>query len=92
MPDQVVDVERLQALFLEHFHVEVPSGDADLLENGVLDSLQLVELLVLIEERFGRRLAFESIDLDDLRTLSRLAALLGAPARVPPIVRMKHHG
>jgi acyl carrier protein len=80
MPDQAIDVARLRTLLVEHLHVEVPSADADLLETGVLDSLQLVDLLLLIEQHFGRRIAIEAIDLDDLRSLTRLAQLLGAAA------------
>lgn len=84
MSDQTIDTTRLRALMLEHLHVEVPSADADLLESGVLDSLQLVDLLLLLEERFGRRIAIEAIDLEDLRTLTRLTQLLNAPAATEP--------
>ena len=80
MSDPAIDVERLHALMLEHLHVDVPSPDVDLLESGVLDSLQLVDLLLLIERHLGRRIPIEAIDLDDLRSLGRLARLLHAPA------------
>ena len=84
MSDQVIDAERLRALMLEHLHVEVPSADIDLLDSGLLDSLQLVDLLLLIEEHFGRRISIEAIDLEDLRTLTRLARLLSTPAATAP--------
>lgn len=77
MSDRTVALERLRSLFFQHFHIEVPSPDTDLLETGMLDSLQLVDLLLLIEEEFGRRLSLEAIELDDLRTLARLAQLVG---------------
>jgi acyl carrier protein len=80
MSDQTINVERLRALMLQHLHVEVPSADIDLLDSGLLDSLQLVDLLLLIEEHFGRRIPIEAIDLEDLRTLTRLAQLLNTPA------------
>ena len=82
MSDSAIDVERLRVLMLEHLHVDVPSPDVDLLESGVLDSLQLVDLLLLIEQHFGQRIPIETIELDDLRSLERLARLLRAPA--PP--------
>jgi acyl carrier protein len=78
--DEAVNPERLRALLLEHLHVEVPSADTDLLETGLIDSLQLVDLLLLIEQHFGQRIPIESIELDTLRSLTRLAQLLGAPA------------
>ena len=87
MSDRSVALERLRALFLEHFHVEVPSVDTDLLETGMLDSLQLVDLLLLIEEEFGRRISLEAIELDDLRSLWRLAALVGTSAELTPDAR-----
>ncbi len=61
-------VERLRALFVESLHIEVPSADTDLFETGMLDSLQLVELLIKIDD----------IELDDLRSLARIAGLLAA--------------
>lgn len=82
MSDPASDAERLRALVLEHLHVDVPSPDADLLESGVLDSLQLVDLLLLIEQHFGQRIPIESIELDDLRSLGRIARLL-RPAAAP---------
>jgi acyl carrier protein len=76
MTERSVVLERLRALFFQHFHVEVPSVAMDLLESGVLDSLQLVDLLLLIEENFGRRIPIEAVELDDLRSLERLATLV----------------
>jgi acyl carrier protein len=70
--------ERLGALFAESFQIEVPSADTDLLESGILDSLQFVELLSQLEQHFGFRIKLEEIDLDDLRTLARIARLVAA--------------
>jgi acyl carrier protein len=77
MRDRNAIVERLRSLFFEKFHVEVPSQDTDLLETGMLDSLQLVELLLQIEKDFGLRIPIDAIELDDLRCLARLAGLVG---------------
>jgi D-alanine--poly(phosphoribitol) ligase subunit 2 len=71
--------ERLGALFAETFHIEVPSPDTDLLESGLLDSFQFVELLLQLERRFGVRVRIDDIELDDLRTLARIARLVAAP-------------
>lgn len=73
-------VGSLRRLFLERFHIEVPCADTDLLATGMLDSLQLVELLLQIEQAFGLRIPIESVDLDDLRSLSRLAGLVAGAA------------
>jgi D-alanine--poly(phosphoribitol) ligase subunit 2 len=70
---------RLGALFAETFHIEVPSPDTDLLESGLLDSFQFVELLLQLERRFGVRVRIDDIELDDLRTLARIARMVAAP-------------
>lgn len=83
MTDPVM-VERLRALMLEHLHLDVPAADTDLLDSGLLDSLQLVDLLLLIEQHLGRRIDIATIDLENLRSLARLAQLLEtAPAASP---------
>jgi D-alanine--poly(phosphoribitol) ligase subunit 2 len=71
-------IERLGSVFVESFHIEVPAADTDLLESGILDSFQMVQLLFELEQRFGVRLKLDDIDLDDLRTLSRIARLVAA--------------
>lgn len=66
----------LSALFREELHIEVPSPDTDLVESGLLDSMQLVQLLLRIEDRLGAHLPLDEVDLEDLRSLSRLARLV----------------
>jgi D-alanine--poly(phosphoribitol) ligase subunit 2 len=81
-------IERLCAIFVESLHIEAPPPDVDLFENGIVDSLQLVELLVQLEQRFGFKIKIDELDLDDLRTLARIAALVAARTgtkRVSPI-------
>ena len=80
MQDRTELVAQLCALFFERFHIDVPSPDADLLESGVLDSLQLVDLLAHLEQKLDFRIDIESLELDDLRTLTRLAGVVAAHA------------
>lgn len=75
-------IARLKTLFVEQLHIDAPPPEADLFESGTLDSLQLVELLAQLERQFGVQLATADIDLDRLRTLEGIAALVesaGAP-------------
>ena len=78
MTNATTITERLGALFTERFHIEVPSADTDLLETGILDSFQFVELLFQLEQHFGLRVSIDNIDLEDLRTLARIARLVAA--------------
>jgi acyl carrier protein len=73
----------LQALFREKLNIDVPSIDADLIESGLLDSLQIVQLLLYIESDLGYRIALDEIDLDDLRSVARLARVIMARAALP---------
>ena len=72
MKDQILQ------LFAEKLEVDVPSPDTDLIETGLLDSLRLVELLLQIEGSLGCRIPLEEIDLDDLRSVNRIARLVSA--------------
>ena len=78
MTDTNSIIRRLGVLFVESLHIEAPSPDTDLFETGILDSLQLVELLVQLEGCFGFKIKIEDIDLDELRTLAGIAALVAA--------------
>jgi len=67
---------RLQAVFAQRLHMESPSADADLLQGGVLDSLQFVDLLAAIERAFGITIPLGDLDFDRLSTLAALAELV----------------
>ena len=82
-------IGRLGVLFTETFHIEIPSPDTDLLESGILDSFQFVELLLCLEQNFSLRIKIDDIDLEDLRTLARIAKLVDTSreaAQTPPSI------
>ena len=68
--------------------VEAPAPTDDLIEDGWLDSLALVQLLFAVEQEFRIEIPLDRFELDSFRTLERLAALvaerrsadLGAPS------------
>jgi D-alanine--poly(phosphoribitol) ligase subunit 2 len=87
--------ERLAGLFADALHVEVPSADADLFDAGILDSLAFVELLLQLEREFGVETSVDDLELDNFRSLERIAAFVGArtaadtAARVVPFARSR---
>jgi acyl carrier protein len=86
-------VPRLQALFEQALQMPAPAADADMIAGGLLDSLGLVTLLFEIEQEFGVQIALETLDLEDVRTLDRLAALVGdAPPEGPAPPGVNGHG
>jgi len=73
-------VDELIAVFRDELHVEVPSPDTDLFDSGLLDSLQLVQLLLHLEQRPDLRIPLEEVDLYDLRSVHRLARVIAVRA------------
>jgi len=76
MPVASSFLEKVRQIVSERLLVEVESVDTDLLERGALDSLSLVELLAQLERTFSVNLVFADLEIDDLRTVNRIAALV----------------
>jgi acyl carrier protein len=80
---------RIEALFRDHLSIEVPSPDVDLIANGLLDSLAVVELLLKIEQELGVAIPMDDLDVADLRSVRSVAALVarrkgqGTPVGTP---------
>jgi acyl carrier protein len=73
--------DRIRRLFEETLNIELPSTEADLIEEGLLDSLVFVELLVGLEDIFGIKINVVDLDIEDFRTvrrIGRVVARLGA--------------
>jgi D-alanine--poly(phosphoribitol) ligase subunit 2 len=69
-------VSGIYAALRERLMVIVPSADIDLFETGLVDSIGLVELILELEDRFRVSLPMENLELDDLRTVRRIADLI----------------
>jgi methoxymalonate biosynthesis acyl carrier protein len=70
-------VERqITRLFLDRLHLEVPSVETDLLATGALDSMGFVELLVSLEERYGIEISLDNVEIDNFRSIRRIAAFV----------------
>ncbi|HTS75800.1 MAG TPA: acyl carrier protein [Bryobacteraceae bacterium] len=73
MNDTILEIRHLLSGKL---FIDVDSPETDLLNTGLLDSLALVQLLVHLEERFGVRIALDAIEIEDLRSVASIAALV----------------
>ncbi len=76
--------QRLIGLFRENLNVTVPAPDTDLIHGGLLDSLTLVDLLLLLEREFGVSVQLDQFEIDQFRTVRSIAAFLGARAPARP--------
>jgi acyl carrier protein len=68
--------EKILEIFLECFDTRIASADVDLLEGKFVDSLRIVDLVFELEQRFDVSLDFEELEIEDFRTISRLAERL----------------
>ena len=83
MISATVSHDQISRLMLERVHIEVPSADTDLMELGLLDSLTLVELMSSLEEEFGIHISFDEIELDNFRSVARMAEFVNQQRCVP---------
>ena len=68
---------RIAQLFSDTVHRDVPSPDMDLFESGLLDSLSFVDLLVSLEREFGTTIGLDDLEVDNFRSIDRIASFLG---------------
>lgn len=68
-------------IFAEKLAIDVESATVDLLDTGLVDSVTLVELLLELEKRFGVVLPLEELEMEDFRSVTRIAELV---ARTQP--------
>lgn len=66
----------LLTLFRNDLHIAVPSVETDLIDEGVMNSLVFANLIVRLEERFGIIVPLDSIEIDQLRSISSMASLI----------------
>ena len=74
--DGGVSAADVHVLFTDTLGVRVPDDDTDVIATGLLDSLGVAELLLTLEERFDVTIDMASLDLDDIRSVRSIVALL----------------
>jgi methoxymalonate biosynthesis acyl carrier protein len=67
---------RIAGVLTEKLAIEAPPEDADLFETGILDSQKFVELLLHIEQQFGTHIAIEDFEIENFRSIDRIATLI----------------
>jgi D-alanine--poly(phosphoribitol) ligase subunit 2 len=73
----------IRAVLRDHLTIMVDSADVDLLETGLIDSIGLVELILQLEDRFGISLPMDSLEIDDFRSINRIAHLVTRLSTIP---------
>lgn len=68
--------DRVESIFFDRLHVQVPDRKTDVIDAGLLDSLALVQLLATLEREFELSMDLAELDLDDFRSVSSTARFL----------------
>ena len=76
----VTTVGRVRHLIVSVLSIEMPSDDADLIDEGLIDSLGLVSIIAEIEHEFQLELALDELDPDHFRSVRRIAEFVARSA------------
>lgn len=75
----------IRELIADRLSVEDISEDTDLLKTGALDSVMLVQLILLLEQQFCVRIDQSKLEIEDLRSVRSISALLTKPGMTKPL-------
>ena len=75
-------LQKLTAWFRDKLELDVPSPETDLLQAGLIDSLKLVELLVQLEQDFGITISIETLEVEAVRSLTRIAEFVRSQQQI----------
>lgn len=76
--------ERIGELVRDTLGVHEPAPTTDLIDAGLIDSLGLVSLITELEAEYAIRFPLERFDVEDFRTLERMAAVVNATRVASP--------
>jgi acyl carrier protein len=65
-------------LIRDRLNIDVVDVEVDLIETGMVDSLALVTLITVIEERFACELPLDDFDIENFRSARRITRYLDA--------------
>ena len=66
----------ITSLFKDQLHLEVPSGQTDLVAVGILDSMTFVDLLTHLEHQYDFLISPDMLEIENFKSVSRIAAFV----------------
>jgi acyl carrier protein len=63
-------------ILTERLNLGVPGVDVDLIENGDLDSLSLIDLLLYIEKDLDVKTSYDELEIDNFRSVQKIAEFI----------------
>lgn len=85
-----IDVASIRTYLLNRYSAEIDAqglaptaigDDFDLLQQGVIDSMGIIELLGDLEQHFGKQIDFDGMDADDLTVVGPLSTYIAEQLR-----------
>lgn len=80
---------QLQNLFRDELETEVPTAETDLMETGYLDSLRFVQLLALLEEKYGLTFDIGDLEFEYFQSIEKIAGFISNKRQQEEMKRKK---
>lgn len=74
MPEETIRTHIAQNILFSKTYAH--TDDASFLEEGIIDSMNVMELIMFVEEKFGVEVADEEIVPDNFDSVARIAAFV----------------
>ena len=68
--------DSIVTLFRDKLNVEVNGLDADLISDGLMDSLMLVDLIMFLEQEYHITIDFEHLEVDNFRSITSITQFI----------------
>lgn len=72
------NTRQIMSLFETELNLLIPSADTDLIDEGLLDSLVFVDLIVKLETTFGVEVPVADLDIEQFRSVTRICEFVGS--------------
>ncbi|MBI5566864.1 MAG: acyl carrier protein [Chloroflexi bacterium] len=79
-PEEIIRTHIAQNILFSKTYAH--SDDASFLEEGIIDSMNVMELILFVEEKFGVEVADDEIVPDNFDSVARIAAFVGRKSAV----------
>lgn len=84
MPESAMVQQRILTLLTDDMQLPLSNPATDLIDDGVLDSLVFVDLIARLEETFSFEIDLSELEIDEFRTVERIAEYVGANGGTRP--------
>ena len=70
--------DRIRKIFCEKLHIDPAADEVNLFEDGALDSLMFIDLLLHLEQDFGVKITLENLEIEHFNSVAKIAEFIAA--------------